>query len=165
MTNVNPLHCYFRRADFVHTCCHKGPDGDIMCRDLTRDNWINLLMMFIFIAKAVVILYIPYFIPKSLYYLEHGSTQYVYCPDRESKTEATASVQENTERSDAEPQSSADIMHADRHPQKKEFTTIKARFTESSQEERKDEKVYSFIMYLLKACGPVNRTPQWGTAD
>ena len=85
------VNCHFRFADFVRTCCRKNADDNIACEDVTDDYWINLLVMFIFATKVLVILYSPYFIPRSLYYPEYGSTEYVYCPDKanaQQKSEA-----------------------------------------------------------------------------
>ena len=83
--NVDPLPGYFRVADFVHTCCHRSPDGDTVCDDITHNYWINVLMTVIRVMQLLLFLFSPYFIPKSLYSKECSATQYVCYPETASQ--------------------------------------------------------------------------------
>ena len=70
--------CTRRYADFVYTCCHKSPDDDVVCSDVTNDAWIDVLMAFIVITKVLVVLYSPSFLPGSLYRLKYVAAEYIY---------------------------------------------------------------------------------------
>nr|KAG5705591.1 hypothetical protein BaRGS_034789 [Batillaria attramentaria] len=57
---------------------HWGPDGNVICKDIQYDVWIEVLMAFIVITKILVVLYSPSFLPGSLYRLKYVATEYIY---------------------------------------------------------------------------------------
>lgn len=72
-----------RYAEFVYVYCYKSPDGDIICKDVERDMWIETLMVFIAISKVIVVLFSPSFIPGNLYRLKYVANEYIFRPARD----------------------------------------------------------------------------------
>ncbi|KAK7101544.1 uncharacterized protein [Littorina saxatilis] len=69
-------------AEFIYTCCHKSPDGYVICEDVMEDDWLNVLLTFIIITKVLVVLYSPSFLPGSIYRLKYVATEYIcHIPD------------------------------------------------------------------------------------
>ncbi|XP_076447500.1 uncharacterized protein LOC143284575 isoform X2 [Babylonia areolata] len=65
-------------AQFRYTCCHLSPDGEVMCSEVSPDDWIDVLMAFIVITKVLVVLFSPSFLPGSLYRLKYVAIEYLY---------------------------------------------------------------------------------------
>ncbi|CAC5383072.1 unnamed protein product [Mytilus coruscus] len=63
-------------AKFFYRCCHKDPDGNIICKNLTYDYWIYVVFICVIIINIVAIMFSPYLIPVSLYREKYGRSIY-----------------------------------------------------------------------------------------
>ncbi|XP_070185271.1 uncharacterized protein [Littorina saxatilis] len=75
-------------ADFIYSCCHKSPEGDIVCVDIDKDVWTHMLLVFVIFTKIMAVLFSPFFIPRRLYRDDLGSVEYIYQPNPPTKKKA-----------------------------------------------------------------------------
>ncbi|KAK6177352.1 hypothetical protein SNE40_015470 [Patella caerulea] len=65
-------------ASFVYNCCHYDPDGVLICKDIVRGVWMNILMIFTIVIKVMIILYSPLLVPGTLYRKKFTAAEYHY---------------------------------------------------------------------------------------
>ncbi|XP_063444487.1 uncharacterized protein LOC134724982 [Mytilus trossulus] len=63
-------------AKFFYRCCHKDPDGNIVCEKLIYDFWINVVFICVIIINVFAIMFSPYLIPDSFYRKKYGRSMY-----------------------------------------------------------------------------------------
>ncbi|CAG2218595.1 unnamed protein product [Mytilus edulis] len=63
-------------AQFFYRCCHKRPDGKIVCQDLIYDYWIYVVFICVIIINVVAIMFTPFLIPDSFYREKYGNIKY-----------------------------------------------------------------------------------------
>ncbi|OWF48738.1 hypothetical protein KP79_PYT05582 [Mizuhopecten yessoensis] len=54
-------------AKFPYICCNKNKDGDAVCRELTVDKWMKLVLLFIRTINVLVFAFCPLLVPESYY--------------------------------------------------------------------------------------------------
>lgn len=69
-------------AVFSYICCEKTVDGDLLCKQLQTDSWLEILFVFIFILKFSVFLLCPLLVPDEWYKSELGMSRYSYLPEK-----------------------------------------------------------------------------------
>ncbi|KAK6177354.1 hypothetical protein SNE40_015472 [Patella caerulea] len=72
-------------ASFVYNCCHYDPDGVLICKDIVREVWMNVLVMFTVFIKILIVLFSPLLIPEKVYLKKFTATEYHYYTKAQEK--------------------------------------------------------------------------------
>ncbi|XP_061187941.1 uncharacterized protein LOC133195968 [Saccostrea echinata] len=64
------------RAVFYHVCCTKSSKGSVVCQELVKDLYVQLLFFCIYFMNMLAIMFCPYLIPKSWYQEKYKMLKY-----------------------------------------------------------------------------------------
>lgn len=65
-------------ADFKYYCCRKNLFGNIECKYLSEDFWVNILLYIIVVLQVLMLLFAPIYIPEAYYRLKDFGVPYMH---------------------------------------------------------------------------------------